>query len=150
MSQLIQKLKQLDVPEGSSIDSVKENVDCTDQNILFGENSSKTEESEKAVYDNRNIESDIDEGSDSITSKLKEHISDNLNGDVNIKHDSNEANPQEEATCSDCDTERLREVLDARYSEIWDKMDMDKLQSLVVKNKHGEDILFCDTGICIK
>ena len=36
--------------------------------------------------------------------------------------------------------------LDKRYSCLFEKFTPDELDSLVVKNKHGEEILFCDLG----
>lgn len=35
------------------------------------------------------------------------------------------------------------------YSEIWNEVSVEELKSLVIKNKHGEDILFCDTGTVV-
>lgn len=37
---------------------------------------------------------------------------------------------------------------DAKYSDLWRQFSDSELKSLVVKNKHGEDSLFCDTGLC--
>lgn len=37
---------------------------------------------------------------------------------------------------------------DAKYSDLWRQFSDAELKSLMVKNKRGEDSLFCDTGLC--
>ena len=46
------------------------------------------------------------------------------------------------------DTSQRAKVPD--YSDILSELPEEDLQSLVVKNKHGDDILFCDTGKYLK
>lgn len=55
---------------------------------------------------------------------------------------------------SDADTEQLKVLIDddkktkdlEMFADVIDKFTVDELKKLIVKNKHDEDVLFCDTG----